>query len=373
MKKYFVSFLLLMLVPGMCLGASARYTQLVREKQNKMEELEKCMGSTKGLKIAGVSTLGLTAAGVAANIYEAKTIKTNEKTIEKNDKRIKTAQEDLDNAIKEQKAQQLESAMAQCNAKTFYEWENGKCVLVDAAGECSQRGGQYNASEKTCLCGQKEMKSYEQCKDGSASVLPIPEETEEENVPQLEVCSQEILDSHNAKMGFWLKAEDDSMECFITKCKDGFHTTLNGNNYTVSSYKDFDSDVVCTAESASQTNKSKNYKYLDISQVDIDKDCNLKRAHFSQGLYLGGSAANCEDEMNENGCPNSISMNQYGECRENTTSERLNREGDECRRCREILDRRSICISELNDYCERNGVDRADLEHRYFLGAVTTY
>ena len=250
MKKYFFPILLISILPGIAFGASARFTQLVREKQQKMEQLEKCMGASKGLKIAGVSTLGLTAVGVAGNIAEAKMIDSNTKTIAKNTEKIKTAQEDLDNAIKEkqQKTQQLESAMAQCNAKTFYEWKNGKCVLVDAAGECLQRGGEYDVSKKTCLCGKKEMKSYEQCKDGSASVLPIPEETEEENVSQLEVCSQEFLDSHNAKMGFWLKAEDDSMECFITKCKDGFHTTLKGEDYTVSSYKDFNSDVVCTAD-----------------------------------------------------------------------------------------------------------------------------
>ena len=62
----------------------------MREKQRKMEQLEKCMGTNKGLKIAGISTLGLTAAGVAANIYEAKAIKDNEKTIEKKNEKIES-------------------------------------------------------------------------------------------------------------------------------------------------------------------------------------------------------------------------------------------------------------------------------------------
>ena len=123
------------------------------------------------------------------------------------------------------------------------------------------------------------MKSYEQCKDGSVSVLPIPEEMEEENVSQLEVCSQDFLDSHNAQMGFWLKAEDDSMECFITKCKDGFHTTLKGNDYTVSSYKDFDSDVVCTAD-----------KPVKKTANNVTENCsrNVKMAAFSK--WKKGSA-----------------------------------------------------------------------------------
>ena len=98
MKKYFFPILLISVLPGIAFGASARFTQLVREKQQKMEQLEKCMGASKGLKIAGVSTLGLTAVGVAGNIAEAKMIDSNTKTIAKNTEKIKTAQEDLDNA-----------------------------------------------------------------------------------------------------------------------------------------------------------------------------------------------------------------------------------------------------------------------------------
>ena len=71
MKKYFLFGLIVAIMPSICFGASARYTQLVREKQRKMAELEKCMGATNGLKIAGLSTLGLTAVGVAGNIAEA--------------------------------------------------------------------------------------------------------------------------------------------------------------------------------------------------------------------------------------------------------------------------------------------------------------
>ena len=71
MKKYFLIGLIVAIVPSICLGQSTRYTQLVREKQRKMEELEKCMGASKGLQIAGLSTLGLTAVGVAGNIAEA--------------------------------------------------------------------------------------------------------------------------------------------------------------------------------------------------------------------------------------------------------------------------------------------------------------
>lgn len=95
MKKCFFVGLLISIVPVMCLGESVRFTQLVREKQRKMAELEKCMGSIKGLKIAGISTLGLSAVGVAANVVEAQKIKeyetkktAAEKDIEKFNKEI---------------------------------------------------------------------------------------------------------------------------------------------------------------------------------------------------------------------------------------------------------------------------------------------
>ena len=88
MNKIFVLSSLLLITPVVCFGSSARYTQLVRQKQQKMEQLEKCMGTSKGLQIAGISTLGLTAVGVAGNIAEAKIIKDNEKTIDKQNKTI---------------------------------------------------------------------------------------------------------------------------------------------------------------------------------------------------------------------------------------------------------------------------------------------
>ena len=101
MKKYILPILLMSILPGIAFASSARFTQLVREKQQKMEQLEKCMGSTKGLKIAGISTLGLTAVGVAGNIAEAKMIKDNDSKIAKNEQKIKDATTDRDKAIKD--------------------------------------------------------------------------------------------------------------------------------------------------------------------------------------------------------------------------------------------------------------------------------
>lgn len=88
MHKYFILSLIVSIIPNLCLAENPRITKLMREKQAKMEQLEKCMGSSKGLKIAGISTLGLTAVGVAGNIAEAKVIQDYNDKIESTDKNI---------------------------------------------------------------------------------------------------------------------------------------------------------------------------------------------------------------------------------------------------------------------------------------------
>ena len=161
MKKYFISFLLLLIAPSMCLGASARYTQLVREKQRKMEQLEKCMGASKGLKIAGVSTIGLTAVGVAANIAEAKTIKTNEKVIEKKKKEIESAQTEIAK-LQEEKAKKDADAeiLAECKQKLTAENANANTdkitkVKQDTDGHCTildcEDGYDVSDNGKSCI------------------------------------------------------------------------------------------------------------------------------------------------------------------------------------------------------------------------------
>ena len=152
MKKYFISFLLLLITPSMCLGASARYTQLVREKQRKMEQLEKCMGASKGLKIAGVSTIGLTAVGVAANIAEAKTIKTNEKVIEKKNKEIESAQAEIakkeaDAKILTECKRKLTDENANTDKITKVEQDkDGKCTILDC-----EDGYDVSDNGKSCI------------------------------------------------------------------------------------------------------------------------------------------------------------------------------------------------------------------------------
>ena len=132
MKKYFLIGLIIVIAPNFCFGAGARYTQLVREKQRKMEELEKCMGATNGLKIAGVSTLGLTAVGVAGNIAEAKKRDDLAASIESADKQLPEINENIKKAKIDEKQNKEENERKKNCEMSDGKWdENGYCNCPD--------------------------------------------------------------------------------------------------------------------------------------------------------------------------------------------------------------------------------------------------
>ena len=83
MKKIFACVL------AVCpMVASADYLDdkiaaLTKEKLDKIAKLEECQKSTKGLKIAGITTLGVSAIGIGANIGEAVALKNYDAKIKK--------------------------------------------------------------------------------------------------------------------------------------------------------------------------------------------------------------------------------------------------------------------------------------------------
>ena len=92
MKRVKISLMLILgMLPQVTLAWDSEIEELIRQKQAKIEQLEKCQGKTKGLKIAGLSMLGITAVGVGVNIGEASKIKQNERTINTLDEKINTA------------------------------------------------------------------------------------------------------------------------------------------------------------------------------------------------------------------------------------------------------------------------------------------
>ena len=142
MRKISFIGLLIALAPSLCMGESLRVNRLVQEKQRKMAELEKCMGSTKGLKIAGISTLGLTAVGVAGNVVEAKKIKDYDTKIASTDKSIEKTQQEIDNT-----KTTLATKKAEAEAKKKAEEEKRQRQT-----NCTQTGGQWHEDMGVCTC-----------------------------------------------------------------------------------------------------------------------------------------------------------------------------------------------------------------------------
>lgn len=186
MKKYFLLGLMIAIAPNICFGAGARYTQLVREKQRKMEELEKCMGATNGLKIAGLSTIGLTAVGVAGNVVQAKKLDEYESGIESKQKELEKVNKDIAEKQAEiKKAKEAEEAKKKATvpqqSEQLYRQNVGQedeIVLPanipesDAGLKCHGSGGNWDESSKTCDCGVNTFEDGE-CKDAEEIVIDL--------------------------------------------------------------------------------------------------------------------------------------------------------------------------------------------------------
>ena len=141
-KKLCFIGIILALTPSLSFGDNFRINKLVQEKQRKMAELEKCMGSTKGLKIAGISTLGLTAVGVVGNVAEAKKINEYDDKIESTEKSIEKTQKQID---------ETRADLAEQKAKAEAERKAAEAKQM-AKTSCVQSGGKWNEEISGCVC-----------------------------------------------------------------------------------------------------------------------------------------------------------------------------------------------------------------------------
>lgn len=316
MKKCSLLCLIAVIIPGFCFGESARYTALVREKQQKMEELEKCMGKQKGLKIAGISTLGLTTVGVAGNIAEAKIRKSNEQTIEKQESKIESLQSEIDGkkakiAEKEasERAQQQQwnnthklSDVYNSDIDTIsklggnigdiavthgYDPEQIQTVygggikdsVLKFIGNCEKLQGQNNI--KTVSFGSKTKSEWQSfSSNGTLKLDSILSDENEHEIARCEIseCVETYKKSDDGKecveAGTTLKpvvikqcqknvleslnataGTEQEDTCYVQNCKDGYHLESNGKTYTVDEYYNmpsFDKDMKCVKDYASQ-------------------------------------------------------------------------------------------------------------------------
>lgn len=81
---------------GVTGAESATVAKLLAEKQQKMAKLEQCAKKVKGFKIAGISTLGLTAVGVGGNVMLASKQKDISHQITSTKAQIEKKQEELE-------------------------------------------------------------------------------------------------------------------------------------------------------------------------------------------------------------------------------------------------------------------------------------
>ena len=91
MRKFIVFVSLLAILPCISVADETnRVQELITLKQSKLEKLKKCKGTTKNLKIAGLSTLGITTVGIGVNIAEAVILKQKQNDLAKAKKPAET-------------------------------------------------------------------------------------------------------------------------------------------------------------------------------------------------------------------------------------------------------------------------------------------
>ena len=167
MKKYFTFGLILSLVSGACFAQHPRVEQLLQEKQQKMDKLQKCKGTTKDLKIAGISTLSITAVGVGANIAEAVVLSDKKGDIKDAKKKYeaeKTIKENREAAEKKAREEALKKAQEEREAQK---------VLAE---KCEELSGKLSASKNTCNVTKTGMTSDEMNKAVEQELKTFAEE-----------------------------------------------------------------------------------------------------------------------------------------------------------------------------------------------------
>ena len=174
-SKMFLMFAL-GITPQITLAEDPRIQELISQKQAKMQRLEKCQGTTKGLKIAGLSMLGITAVGVGVNIGEASKIKQNERAINTKDAEIASLKEEIAKKkreeeerkrIAQQQSQQNETQPQPDNKNN----ENQQSVVQDK--RCNTVCD-ANIDDKYVACVENNTVGYYYCKDAKWETKSIP-------------------------------------------------------------------------------------------------------------------------------------------------------------------------------------------------------
>lgn len=140
MSKYICAVSICSVLCGAAAHAAPMTPQiqkLLKEKQDKIAQLEKCEGKKQGFMIAGISTIGLTAVGVVGNIALANKSKNLDTDIDASRQTLAAKQNelsDLNSQIAErERIARIERAREQCNKTTGKRWDAAsETCVVDA-------------------------------------------------------------------------------------------------------------------------------------------------------------------------------------------------------------------------------------------------
>ncbi len=241
MKKIFFCMFFSMLpsfVSALSVGQKdAEISRLMAEKQRKYAELEKCVKSVNGLKIAGISTIGLTAGGVALNISQAKQSKSLDKQIDTTNQKIEQKKQEIEEKrIKEEqerlKREKQAQAKAMCEADKTKVYNNGNCVDKTVAEEQQINSVAQNKSKvesDNTIDINQEIEEQENC-EKITSMKPGTECYQDETgkwkirwtVKDGDSCSiSECFDKTNTATCKYVWVPS-SFECVADTCKTGY-------------------------------------------------------------------------------------------------------------------------------------------------------
>ena len=248
MKQRIFLMSLICLIPTIAFGGNYRIEELLSQKQGKIERLEKCQGTTKGLKIAGLSTLGITAVGVGVNVAEASKIKTNTQTINTTQQRITETQQEIDKKKAEIAEQQRQAELAKLNpAKSSAGTNETPAKSEESTDKSTETVGYpvvmaYTESGKCAINGGYVDDTTKCGKLGKGNWAVLKSNKDEDIVAGTSQCVAQdgvarcFCKKEGSNEGFVYTAEWDAMN----DCKDGCAWTCadDENNGEYGNYKD---------------------------------------------------------------------------------------------------------------------------------------
>ena len=155
---------------------NAEISRLIAEKNQKFAKLEQCMKKTKGFKIAGISAIGLTAAGTAGNVMLhnknkdlQKQIVSTKDNIVKQEAKLAELEAKIPQAEQEKKKRDKEAEDKKNQDQKELEQKQNECKNVNAVydektGGCICSTG-YKRNAQTAMCEEDKDAAKQEAKD----------------------------------------------------------------------------------------------------------------------------------------------------------------------------------------------------------------